>query len=167
MNQPANWIDEYFEWTAPATPSLKSARPPHVAQNECETDSQSAAAYLEWTDIVRGSAAESPPGERRGALREKILLTALKAESDCVYLLRQALDARRSNPRTIKLASQALKHAKRLLDEERGAWHALRAMHSPADRITEASWPRTLEAVAADVHALSDKVLALQARRHH
>ena len=64
-------------------------------------------AYLEWIDVQAGEAAFQTRQvfiERRGIdrrasapepSREDVLLIALRAESDCVHLLRQALDTSR------------------------------------------------------------------------
>ena len=64
-------------------------------------------AYLEWIDVPSGEAAIQPRQvffERRTSdrrangpdrSREDVLLIALRAESDCVHMLRQALDSSR------------------------------------------------------------------------
>ena len=72
--------------------------------NETE---QWVAAYLEWIDVpVTGGAIQSRrvfierrTNERRAGgaepSREDVLMIALRAESDCVHMLREALDASR------------------------------------------------------------------------
>jgi len=69
------------------------------------------------------------------------------------------------------LPEEALEHAERLLEDERSAWRALTALSRgdlPQSSMAwrsdfEKNWPHALEDVAADVHALTSTVLALQA----
>ncbi len=95
---------------------------------------------------------------------------ALQTESDCIHFLQQILEAGGTTPRTLSFASEALQHAGRLLEDERGAWRALTARYpwdakptSAASRVEmEMVWPSAMEDVAADVHALRGTIQALQ-----
>ena len=99
------------------------------------------------------------------------LMVALHTESDCIQFLRRILDAGGTTPRTVRFALEALEHAERLLEDERSAWRALTALSRgdlPQSSMAwrsdfEKNWPHALEDVAADVHALTSTVLALQA----
>lgn len=180
MNQSLNdatWIDEYLDWTAPVAGAPRAAGAESDQESDADAGSPSVTAYLEWLDILRtvnpAAAVELRKESDVDRLRETTLLAALQAESDCMHMLRQApLDTGRTNPHTIRLAAQALKLAKRLLEDERGAWRALGAMRGAQTRSEQysfrsTSWPNALEGVAADVHALTRKVLALRARQRH
>ena len=89
-----------------------------------------------------------------------------------MQILRQRLANGDANVRAVKLAAQALQHAERLLEEERGAWRALnelragdrRGSRAGAANVSDGSWTNAVEGVAADVHALASKVVALQVR---
>jgi hypothetical protein len=99
------------------------------------------------------------------------LMVALHTESDCIQFLRRILDAGDTTARTVSFALEALEHAERLLEDERSAWRALTALSRrdlPQSSMAwrsdfEKNWPHALEDVAADVHALTSTVLALQA----
>ena len=141
------------------------------------------AAYLEWIDeeAADGLAAASEDAgdvlyagddfDRPDVSREGVLLMTLRAESDCLHMLRQVLEADDATPGTVKLAVEGLEEAQRLLEAEQRAWDALietrdsdwetRGPLWPADFDRE--WPATLAGVAAEVHALAGKVLELRA----
>ena len=183
-SEATGWISAYFEWSGvewreavPGSPTHRAmAGPGAVAAVDFPS------AYLEWLDgnppapEQRRQSRNSMPGRRAAdvfggatAFREAVLLAALHTESDCLHVVRQALEGAVTNQGTVRLAVEALEHAHRLLDDERSAWHALSALHgnglrrsSDAWRIgLESEWPHALEDVAADVRALTGKVLAL------
>ena len=182
-----DWIDAYLEWTNSEGQAVGVCLPPggRIAQAGAAAGVDFAAAYLEWMDAAQ-VARESGPGRRAGAFvayaggagemneldvfREAALLVALRTESDCVRILRRILEAGDASPRAVTFAYEALQHAERLLEDERSAWRALSALRScysplsmPAWRTDfETDWPHAIEDVAADVHALTGKVLALQ-----
>lgn len=188
MNQSMStfdWVGEYLDWTQPdgwtvdASP-LATLGP---AQSSAEVGQGFVTAYLEWMDWVEPVRAAKSPyraaardtarsgGDMAGLdVFEEALLAALRAESDCLELLRRILDAGETPPRIVKFASRTVKHAERLLEDERRAWHSLAALrhynfaHSRAewDPGCETEWPHALEEVAADVHALRGTVLAIQ-----
>ena len=117
------------------------------------------AAYLEWID-----------DEPAAPSRETMLLSALRAESDCLHVLRQVLDAGESSAGSVQLAIDGLAEAQRLLEAEQRAWDALiearesawetRGPAWPAD--FDRAWPVTLSVVSAEMRALADRVLALR-----
>ena len=144
-----------------------------------------AVAFLEWMDAAQQSREISPrryasafvahPGgaddmNELDVLRETALLVALRTESECMRILNRILEAGDASPRAVTFVHEALQHAGRLLDDERNAFRALGALRSchsslsgPAWRPDfETDWPHAIEDVAADVHALTEKVLALQ-----
>jgi hypothetical protein len=130
-------------------------------------------AYLEWTET--DAAPSAKPGAvadaSRESLREAILLMALRTESECMHILRQALDDGEPTPQTLRLAMEAIDCAKTLVADERRAWQALRALRledQPLAWIAWAAdsrmdWPYALEDVEADVRALSGRILELRA----
>jgi hypothetical protein len=138
------WISEFLEWT--------------FNESSSAADEEFAEAYLEWI--------EAPPLD---ATREGILLMALRTEADCVHMLRQVLETDDAAPDTLRLAIEGLEDAQRLLEGEQRAWQALmdvrEAGWTTPERIWssgfEQEWPGALENVAAEVHALAGKVLAM------
>lgn len=161
-----NWIDEYLDWVTPAhRPRDTLGQSQHM-----RTNVESVAAYLEWMDVDRSDneAPIAPPLHDPAPVRETALLAALQTESDCMHMMRRALDAGEPSAKTLQLAKEALEHARRLMENERGAWSALcsQAVDTPP-AFSHTSWPDALEGVAADLHALTGKVLALQAHRNH
>jgi len=173
--QPADWIGAYLEW---------SGLELHAAGMSAETAQATdfSAAYCEWLDSRSAQTAGKRTAEQgRGrrasdvfagsnGFREAVLLAALHAQADCLHILRQVLDHGSAGVGTVRLASEALEHAQRLLDDERLAWHALGALrgngHRRADdawRSTiDGEWPQALEHVASDVRSLTSTVMALQ-----
>jgi hypothetical protein len=141
-------------------------------------------AYLNWLEacapagLGRQLAGNRAGGRRAGdpldgaeGYREAVLLAALHAQSDCLHILRRVLDHGPVDKSTIRLASEALDHAQRLLDDERHAWHALDALRAAREprqaagapqRPGAGEWPQTLEHVASEVRSLTSTVLALQ-----
>ena len=82
----SEWINAYLEWTDTEF-SVASGMDADAAMDIT-------AAYLEWIDA-------SPARERRALVftagepqREAVLLLALRTESECMQIVRQALDAR-------------------------------------------------------------------------
>lgn len=190
MNQSKStfdWIGEYLDWTQPDgwTAGASPLATGGAVQASADIGEEFVSAYFDWMDWVEPvRAAKSPyraaarDSVRRGGdmagldVFEEALLAALRTESDCLQLLRRVLDAGETPPRIVKFASRTVKHAERLLEDERRAWRSLAALrrynfaHSRAawDPGYETEWPHALEEVAADVHALRGTVLAIQ---HH
>jgi len=132
------WISEFLEWTfSESERNWADWRAYDDTVMAGEIDGEVAGAYLEWIDASSTGAAamRSYFGiDRRGieggmeALeisRERMLLIALRAEEDCVHMLRQVLETEGAEPVTLRRAIEGL------------------------------------DSVAAQVHALADKVLAL------
>lgn len=167
MNQSplgVNWIDEYLDWVTPANHPRETRGLPLATRST----SESVAAYLEWMDVDRSDAGNAAlPAPAANPVRETALLAALQTESDCMHMMRRALDAGEPSAQTLQLATEALEDARRLMEKERGAWSALRRQADSPPPFTHAGWPDALEGVAADLHALTGKVLALQAHRQH
>lgn len=183
MTETSDWIGAYLEWTDAG--SISGAREQvdlgGMQAVGADVAQEFTAAYLEWMDAarpgrkrraryrVRGAGDSSAQTSGADVFREA-LLVALRTESDCIQFLRQILDAGGTSTRTLGFAHEALQHAERLLEDERRAWRELTARYpwdvkrmSPASRVEmEMTWPRALEDVAADVHALRDTIQALQ-----
>lgn len=174
--QAADWIGAYLEWNG-------IERAPYAVAGNQAAAVDFSAAYLEWQESSAPSTAGSraSTGEGRGrrasdvfagsqGFREAVLLAALHAQSDCVHILRQVLDHGSAGVGTVRLASEALEHAQRLLDDERLAWHALGALRGNGHRratdawrsTIDGEWPQALEHVASDVRSLTSTVLAMQ-----
>ena len=180
INSATDWIGAYLEWTQCEWTETAASSQAHGGS--AASDGDFTAAYLEWLDA--GLPARAPLSTSRGAtparrasdvfggtsgFHEAVLLAALHTESDCLHILRQTLDGGAPNRGTIRLAVEALEYAHRLLDDERSAWRVLSALGGNGQRRSsdawrtgfEADWPHALENVAADVQALTGKVLAL------
>jgi hypothetical protein len=152
------WIAEFLEWTF--NEGSRSADEPvaYDALIASEAEDGIAGAYLEWIDAPALDTA-----------REGVLLMALRTEADCVHMLRQVLETDGAAPDQLRLAIEGLEDAQRLLEGEQRAWHALldvrEAGWTTPERIWssgfEQEWPGALENVAAEVHALAGKVLAM------
>ncbi len=174
-NDAVNWTSAYLEWIDMGTQSFGPGR--GTDETVTQADTEWADAYLEWIDSA------TAPGPRPGSgvednmrkldvFREAILLTALHTETECMQILRQRLANGEANVHAVKLAAEALQHAERLLEEERGAWRALNELRAGDRRgsrvgkanVSDGSWTNAVEGVAADVHALASKVVALQVR---
>ena len=175
-NDTVNWTSAYLDWIDMGTQSFGPGR--GTDETVAQADTEWANAYLEWIDSAT-TAGPRPGGgsldnniRRLDVFREAILLTALHTETECMQILRQRLANGDANVRAVKLAAQALQHAERLLEEERGAWRALnelragdrRGSRAGAASVSDGSWTNAVEGVAADVHALASKVVALQVR---
>lgn len=180
INNAPDWIGAYLEWTQGEW--TKVAASSSASGGLAAGDGDFPAAYLEWLDA--GVPARAPLLSNRGAtparrasdvfggtsgFHEAVLLAALHTESDCLHILRQILDGGAPNRGTVRLAVEALEYAHRLLDDERSAWRVLSALGGNGRRRSsdawrsglEADWPHALDNVAADVQALTGKVLAL------
>lgn len=190
MNQSKStfdWVGEYLDWTQPDGWAIgaSSHAPGAPAHSSADAGEEFVTAYLDWINWVEPVRADRSPyrAAARDSVRsgddmagldvfEEALLAALRTESDCLQLLRGILDAGKTPPRIVKFASRTVKHAERLLEDERRAWRSLAALrhysfaHSRAawDPGYDTQWPHALEEVAADVHALKGTVLAIQ---HH
>ncbi|OGA36412.1 MAG: hypothetical protein A3G80_12395 [Betaproteobacteria bacterium RIFCSPLOWO2_12_FULL_62_13b] len=191
MNQrrsTANWIRAYLEWTNADSwaPGFGSLAHSGIRETRVDVSEEFAAAYLDWMDAGQQSGASGPHFQAAASAKDpggivdpasgldvsrEALMVALHTESDCTQFLRRILDASDTTPRTVKLASEALEHAARLLEDERRAWRALPGLsrwdlpQSSTARRTdfETTSPHAREGVAADVQALTGTVLALQA----
>jgi len=157
------WINAYLEWTDTEF-SVASGM-------DADAATDITAAYLEWID--------APPAKERRALaftvgepqREAVLLLALRTESECMHMLRQALDYGLPTSQTLRVAMEALDCARSLLDSERRAWQTLSTLRVDdalgarisRDRESRADWPGALANVEADVRALSGRILELRA----
>jgi len=182
-----DWVGEYLDWTQPDGWSIdtSSHAPGALVQSSADAGEEFVTAYLDWMNWVEPVRAARSP--YRAAVRDSVrggddmagldvfedaLVAALHTESDCLRLLRGILDAGKTPPRIVKFASRTVRHAERLLEDERRAWRSLAVLrhynfaHSRAawDPAQETHWPQALEEVAADVHALKGTVLAIQHR---
>ena len=118
-------------------------------------------AYLQWiageADEVSATA-DAPSRELRklDVFDEAMLLMASRTQADCLHI------------------GEALRKAERLLEDERGAWQALSALkicdrrrsRSATPDFSPPGWQEALEAVAVDMQALENRVLALQSSAH-
>lgn len=188
MNQIRNdvdWIEAYLNWTNPERTERRASEPDPIAYSvTVEASERFSAAYLEWMDAAQPVREPAAPYRARAAgggtdddlgtldaLREAVLLVALRAESDCIHMLRRSLASGKTTPDAVKLAVEALDHVNRLLDGEQCAWRALNTLRNddvPHSRTAwrtdlETDWPHALEGVVADMRALSGTVLALHA----
>ena len=152
------WINAYLEWTST---EFSAAWEMNAGVSEDITT-----AYLEWID--------APPATERRAVasnalqpqREAVLLLALRTESECMHMLRQALDRGFPTSQTLRVAMEALDCARSLLDSERRAWQALSTLRVNDDaRVSweRRDWSGALANVEADVRALSGRILELRA----
>lgn len=185
IDSAVNWIEAYLEWAnADAQSGWLDPPPRSSSDTKAEAAEEFVAAYLKWVDAAQSpedpgsrgpgrNAGRSPEDMRKlDVFREAVLLVALSAESDCMHILRQMIDDGQSNPLAVQLATEALGHAHKLLEDERNAWRALTALRNCDRRrsqaawsaATDGEWPHAIETMAADVHDLTGKVLALQAR---
>jgi hypothetical protein len=159
------WIDAYLEWTG--IEFTTAARMWLASEVDANADAADAStAYLEWID--------APPAKERRAVasgavqpqRESVLLLALRTESECMHMLRQALDCGFPTSQTLRVAMEALDCARSLLDSERRAWQALSTLRVDNDASVSwerRDWPGALANVEADVRALSGRILELRA----
>jgi hypothetical protein len=118
-----DWIAEYLEWSN-AGESIAGSSVAAASRIEPGDGAGEAfiASYLEWME----SAAEASEAALELARREAALWAAMRAESDCVRILRRMLETAGTTPRALYSAFDEMEH------------------------------------VAADVHALVDKVLELR-----
>jgi hypothetical protein len=178
------WISEFLEWTfGESDRSLAELRAHADAMTAIGGDGEFANAYLGWIDATPVAAAARPPfaydrrgvaseADRPGASREGILLMALRAEVDCVHMLRQVLEADGAAPGALQLALEGLEEAQRLLEGEQRAWHAMIYVREAGWTTPQAlgpvgferEWPAALDSVAAGVRALAGKVLEMHPR---
>jgi hypothetical protein len=82
-----NWIGQYLEW-------MGTSEQPSVAEG------------LGWDEEV-SFASEAQDGD---GVSEETLLALLRAESDCVHVLRGIIDSPNPRPYTVKQACAALEH---------------------------------------------------------
>jgi hypothetical protein len=163
----SEWINAYLEWT---NTEFSTAAKMSLASG-MDLAEDIATAYLEWID--------APPAKERRALgasaaepqREAVLLLALRTESECMHIVRQALDSGLPTSQTMQLALEALECAKSLLESERRAWQTLSALRVDDrserriswKRESGMDWPGALASVEADVRALSGRIFELRA----
>ncbi len=178
------WISEFLEWTFGENDrSVAELRAHADAMTAIGNDGKFADAYLDWIDATPVAAAArsqfaydrrgvASDADRPGASREGILLMALRAEVDCVHMLRQVLEADDAAPGALRLALEGLEDAQRLLEGEQRAWHALIYVREAGWTTPQAlgpagferEWPAALDSVASGVRALAGKVLEMQPR---
>jgi hypothetical protein len=148
-----DWVDAYLEWMAGDDGMIGG--PVCLAADDVDAD-------------------DAFPAER-AQFRETVLLDALEMESECIHILRQILDRGSRTPETLALALETLRSADDLLADESRAWHVLASKRrwpaalSPAatwENQLDYNWSKALDNVAVDVHALTGRVLALQAGYH-
>lgn len=102
-----DWIAEYLEWSnageaiAGSRVAAASGTGPHDA-----TSGAFIASYLEWME----SALPAPEAVFDLARREAALWAAMRAESDCVRLLRRILEANGGTPRSLYSAFDEMEH---------------------------------------------------------
>ncbi len=116
-----DWIAEYLEWSNSGESIAGSSAASRIEPGDGAGEAF-IASYLEWME----SAAEASEAALESARREAALWAAMRAESDCVRILRRMLEAAGTTPRALSSAFDEMEH------------------------------------VAADVHALVDKVLELR-----
>ena len=175
------WISEYLEWTFGESDRSPAELRAHAdAMTAIGGDGEFADAYLEWIDAtpVAPAVRSQFAYDRRGvagdadtlaASREGILLMALRAEADCVHMLRQVLEADGAAPGALQLALEGLEDAQRLLEGEQRAWHAMIYVREAGWTTPQAlgpvgferEWPAALDSVASGVRALAGKVLEM------
>jgi hypothetical protein len=128
----SQWVAAYLEWTGADRDGLDAARTDAAPAAGGEDQMQFVHAYLDWMDARRTvaaprreprAAAPQRPGreaEVRGTRREAILLAALRTQSDCIRVLRRALDGGHAPPpHAVGLAYEAIEFAELLLKDER------------------------------------------------
>jgi hypothetical protein len=100
-----DWMVEYLEWSNCGEPVAGSRV---AAENEIDprdgTSEEFVASYLEWM----ASAGPAPEAIYELARREAALWAAMRAESDCVSILRRMLEAGDASPRTMSSAFEAM-----------------------------------------------------------
>lgn len=137
-------------------------------------------AYLDWMVEDEGMLARAGDAERtlaelsaeeREDQREAALLDALHMEAECMRVVAQILDRGGRSPEALAMALETLRFADRMLADEQRAWNALQAQRrwelalSPKrawETQLQYRWDTALDHVAADVQALTGRVLALQ-----
>ncbi len=153
----ADWIGEYLEWMEAAT---VAAAVPLLA-------------IRAGIPRAAGNDGDAFPAERE-QFRETVLMDALRIESECVHILSRLLDNGEGTPEKVALALDTLREANDLLADESRAWHALRTRRqwqlalSPIgawETQLDYQWSAALDHVAADVHALAGRVIALHSPR--
>jgi hypothetical protein len=135
-----DWMSSYIEWMELEEAGAAASR-------------EWAEAYLDWADSpLRGSRGPGNELRRLDVFGEAMALMAERTESDCLHV------------------AEVLRHAEQLLEDERGAWRALtmlrrcdrrRARPEPAADGASA-WEESLDGLAAELHALSERVEALR-----
>lgn len=179
-NSTDDWVLEYLEWTQPGgwTDAEGMSAFSGNEASSATTSDQFVAELLDWMDLaptmrVAGSAYRAAAGDARGGSHDMAgvdvlrdaLLAALRTESDCLGLMQRVLDTGKAPRRMVKLASRALRHAERLLEDERCALRYLQRdgwlqTRLASDAAPGADWPHAIEKMAADVSALKGTVLA-------
>jgi len=178
-NTPQDWTGAYLDWMEGEVDLIDEAA--ILAMEDAGDGVDFTAVFLEWMEspprrnrraddrIVVAAVPEngSPEHELR---RENTLLDALHMEAECVHILRQILDRGSQSEETLGLALETLRSANELLADESRAWHALRAQKrwhialSPKaawENQLDYHWTEALDHVAADVQALTGRVLRM------
>jgi hypothetical protein len=148
-----DWVAAYLDWAERDDAEDERAAAGGVAETGAWGSEETAAAYLEWIVAVPTARRVLLPddAETLDALRESMLLAALRTEADYLHILRRVMDAGDAAFPARKLVVDALVQADKLLEDEQRAWGALMGTRD-----------RPLEGVAADVHALAGRLLELQ-----
>ena len=134
-----DWVAAYLDW-------MESDD-----QLSCSSE-ETAVAYLEWLEAApAGPGLTADDKATLDALRESMLLTAMRTEADYLHILRRVMEAGDAALPARKLVVDALTQAEKLLEDERRAWLALMGPR-----------PLALEGVAADVHTLAGRLLELR-----
>lgn len=175
-----DWIAAYLDWANSDGRTVHLRGSGGDTASEVHTPSDTfVAAYLDWIDEQFAPA--SGAGQARvametaaelSALREAVLLDALRTESDCLHMLRQLIDVGGASAATLRFAIETVERADRLLEDERRAWEVLKALRgfelgwtgAISKRDAEDNWSHALDGVVADMHSLTGQiVLGLQA----
>jgi len=115
-----HWIAAYLEWADAGRGTLDAAPidPPPASADENRL--RFIDAYHEWMDAGRHAAEPaSSSGEipLASAKREAILLAALRAQSNCIRVLRRVLDAGQTSPYAVGLACETIEYTHELLED--------------------------------------------------
>ena len=131
-----DWVGEFLEWTQTEGWSTlpRSFQAGGIGAASEQAGAEFVSAYLDWMELATPIRVAKSRYRTAGRNRKDMagvdaftdaLLAALRTESDCLRFLRRVLDAGGAPPRMVKFASRALKHAERLLEDERRAWRQL------------------------------------------
>ncbi len=115
-----DWIAAYFEWADAGPGTLDRAPIDPLAAAADEDTLRFVDAYLDWMDARRPAIAPLPPSGNialAAAKREVILLAALRAQSNCIRVLRRVLDGGQTAPYAVGLACETIEYTHKLLED--------------------------------------------------